>query len=228
MSKKKKDEKRRTSESTDHDHTSTETLRGKVAPPDLRRDLTNRLALVRLLAHLRDQRIRGMRDDGTDDTSEVTRRERNTQLRRFRVAALRLGEDVLVEQVDNVFEEEELGHRVRDLAGPKREERTEGESGLGFHEVHLRERGTEGDGERSGGGGLDADFGHFEGAEGDIGEDFGRGGTGEPDRALVFLRVFFAGEVHVEVLEDFVETVLEHSLEGVADEGGAEALPETS
>lgn len=168
-----------------------------------------------------------MRNDRTDHTRQITRRKRNTQLRRFRIAALRLGEDVLVEQVDDILKEEELGHRVRDLPRPERDERAEGEAGLCLHEVHLRERGAEGDGERSRGRGLDPDFGHLEGTEGDVGEDFGGGGAGEPDRAFVFLRGLFAGEVHVEVFEDFVETVFEHALEGVADEGGAEAFPET-
>jgi hypothetical protein len=93
--------------------------------------------------------------------------------------------------------------------------------------LHLPDGSAEGSGEGTGRAGLDLDLGHFEGAESDISEDFGGGGTGKPDGRLVLLRELLAGKVHVGILEDFVKTVLEHSLERIADEGGAEALPDT-
>ena len=93
--------------------------------------------------------------------------------------------------------------------------------------MHLPDGSAEGSGEGTGRAGLDLDLGHFEGAESDISEDFSRGGTGKPDGRLVFLGELLAGKVHVGILEDFVETVLEHSLERVTDESGAEALPDT-
>lgn len=57
-----------------------------------------------------------MGDDGADDTGEVTRREGDTELRALAVLRLGLGEDVRVEQRDDLLEEEELGHGVRDLS----------------------------------------------------------------------------------------------------------------
>ena len=75
---------------------------------------------------------------------------------------------------------------------------------------------------------LDLDLGHLERAQGDVGEELGGGGTSEPDGTLVLGGVLLTSEVAVGILEHFVETVLEHSLEGVADESGAEAFPETA
>lgn len=123
--------------------------------------------------------------------------------------------------------EEILGIKLTDLTRPEGNEGTEGEAGLGSGPAHLSECSTHRDGEGASRAGLDLDLGHFQGAEGNIGKELGRGGTSKPDRALVFCRVLFTGQVHVRVLEEFVETVLEHSLEGIADEGGAKALPET-
>lgn len=113
------------------------------------------------------------------------------------------------------------------LTGPEGDEGAEGVAGLSLGGLHLLESSTESDGEGAVGGSLNLDLGHLEGAEGDVGEDLGGGGTSEPDEGLVLVGGLLTSEVHVEILEDFVETILEHSLERVADEGGTEALPET-
>ena len=73
---------------------------------------------------------------------------------------------------------------------------------------------------------LDLRLGHLERAERDVGEELGGCRTSEPNEALVVGTGLLAGKVHVLVLEDLVETVLEHALERVADEGRAKALPE--
>ena len=122
----------------------------------------------------------------------------------------------------------ECGATVTDLARPEGNEGTEGVARLGAEAAHLAEGSEHGDREGAGGGGLDLDLGHLEGAEGDVGEELGGGGTGEPDGTLVLGGVLLTSEVAVGILEHFVETVLEHSLERVTDEGGTEALPETS
>jgi hypothetical protein len=93
--------------------------------------------------------------------------------------------------------------------------------------LHLLHGSAEGSGEGTGRAGLNLDLGHFKGAESDISEDLSGSGTGEPDSGLVFFGQLLAGEVHVGVLEDFVETILEHSLERVADKSRAEAFPDT-
>jgi hypothetical protein len=74
---------------------------------------------------------------------------------------------------------------------------------------------------------LDLDLGHLERAESDIGEDLGGGGTSEPDGRLVLVGGLLTSEVGVEILEDFIETVLEHALGGISDESGSETLPDT-
>lgn len=61
-----------TSEGTDHDHPSTETLRGERRDADFGRNLADALAPVRRLAHQGYNGVGGMRDDGADDTGEVT------------------------------------------------------------------------------------------------------------------------------------------------------------
>ena len=58
-----------------------------------------------------------MRDDGADDTGEVTGSEGDTELGRLAVGLLGRGEDVGVEELNNLLEEVELGHRVGDLFG---------------------------------------------------------------------------------------------------------------
>ena len=114
-----------------------------------------------------------------------------------------------------------------DLARPEGNERTEGEAGLDAAGTHLSESRAEGDGEGAGGRGLDLDLGHLERAERDIGEELGGRRAGEPDGTLVLGGGLLTGQVHVHVLEVLVETVLEETLERVADEGGAETFPET-
>ena len=113
------------------------------------------------------------------------------------------------------------------LTRPEGDEGAEGEAGVNSGAAHLSESSTSGDGECAGRAGLDLDLGHLERAESDVGEEFSRGGTREPDITLVFGGGLLTSEVHVHVLEELVQTVLEHTLEGVANQSGAEALPET-
>jgi hypothetical protein len=91
----------------------------------------------------------------------------------------------------------------------------------------LAESSAESSGEGTGGGSLDLDLGHFEGAKSDIGEDLGGSRTSEPDEGLVLVGELFTSKVHVFILEDLVEAVLEHSLERVTDECGADTFPDT-
>ena len=116
---------------------------------------------------------------------------------------------------------------ITHLARPKGDDGAEGVAGLRLQSAHLAEGSEHGDGEGTGRARLDLDLGHLQRAEGDIGEELGGGGARAPDEALVLGGRLLTSEVHVLVLEELVETVLEETLEGVADEGGAEALPET-
>ena len=105
----------RTSEGTNHDYTRPETLCCKSTKADLVDDCAETLALILWLAKLRDERVGRVRDNSTNDTGEVARRERDAELRRLAVAVLWLSEDARIEELHNLLETEELGHRVRDL-----------------------------------------------------------------------------------------------------------------
>ena len=56
-----------------------------------------------------------MGDDGANDTREITGSEGDSELSRLAVGVLRSGEDVRVEDLDDLLEEVELGHSVWDL-----------------------------------------------------------------------------------------------------------------
>ena len=57
-----------------------------------------------------------MRDDGTNNTSEITGGEGHTELGSLGISVLGLGENVSVEELHNLFKEEEFGHSVGDLS----------------------------------------------------------------------------------------------------------------
>jgi len=187
-------------------------------------------------------------NDSANDTREVTRGESDSELSGLAVGLLRSGEGVSVEERDDLLEEVELGHSVWDLQrpmiseiseAPKRhicqayltrpegDKGTEGEPGFGRGSPHLRESGAHGDWEGTSGAGLDFNLGHFPRAKSNIGEELSRGGTSQPDGTLVLFAGLLAGEVHVVIFEDLVETVLEGTLERVANQGRSEAFPST-
>jgi hypothetical protein len=115
---------------------------------------------------------------------------------------------------------------ARHLTGPQRDQRAEGEAGINFGATHFCPGSTEGNGEGTGRTCLDLDLRHLQWAECDIGEKLGTCGASEPDSAFVILRRFLASEIHVGILEDLVEAILEHALEGISDESGAETFPD--
>ena len=117
---------------------------------------------------------------------------------------------------------------ITHLARPKGDDGAEGVAGLRFQSAHLAEGSEHGDREGTGRARLDLDLGHLQRAEGDVGEELRGRRAGKPDSTLVFVGDLLTSEVHVLVLEELVETVLEHALEGVADECGTEAFPETT
>lgn len=62
-----------------------------------------------------------MRDDSANNTSEITGREGNTELSSLAIGFFGFGEDVGVEELDDLLKEEELGHSIRDLQGRSRQ-----------------------------------------------------------------------------------------------------------
>ena len=77
------------------------------------------LAWLALRVELRDHHVGWVRNDGTEDTSDVTSREGNTSLSSLRVVGLLTGEAV-VHHFDDGLEGSEFHHGVRDLATPER------------------------------------------------------------------------------------------------------------
>lgn len=116
--------------------------------------------------------------------------------------------------------------RRTNLTRPQRYKGTERITSVSFLLLHLSHSSTKARGECPIHTRLDLDFRHFQRAQGDIGEHLSGGGTSEPDGRLVLVSSFLAGQVGVIVFENFVETVFEHSLKGVADERGSEPFPD--
>ena len=99
------------------------------------------------------------------------------------------------------------------LTGPQRNDGAEWETRLSTCAGHFRPGSTEGNGEAASGASLDFDLGHLERAERDVGEELCAGRAGEPDGFLVLLGRLFTGEIHVLILENLVQAILEHALE---------------
>lgn len=108
-----------TGEGTNHKNSGKETS-PETRETNLGVDVTNTLTLVFRSVHLGDHSISGVRDDGAEDTSQVTGHESNGQLLGLGVLVLGLSEDVSVEEFDDLFEGDELNDGVGDLSGPKR------------------------------------------------------------------------------------------------------------
>ena len=123
----------------------------------------------------------------------------------FSVFRFRFGKS-RVNVLDNPFKRREFHHGVRDLSSPERLQAL-------VQARHALCRGNlvpafEGATGKGGDGSLHADFDCFPWTKEDVGEEFGRGGGGEVECCAVFVGGFFAYDVGVLFLEDFVKTVL--------------------
>lgn len=108
-----------TSEGTDHKNSGKETS-PETRETDLRVDVANTLTLVFRSVHLGNHGISRVRDEGAEDTSQVTRHEGNGQLLSLRVFTSGSSEELGVEKFDDLFEGNELNDGIGDLSGPKR------------------------------------------------------------------------------------------------------------
>lgn len=108
-----------TSEGTNHKNSGKETS-PETRETDLRVDVTNTLTLVFRSVHLGNHGISRVRDEGAEDTSQVTRHEGNGQLLSLRVFTSGSSEELGVEKFDDLFEGDELNDGIGDLSGPKR------------------------------------------------------------------------------------------------------------
>ena len=108
--------------STNHENSGTKTL-PETIEADLSVDLldlsTSRLGGSTSLVEDGDHGISWVRDDGAENTSDVTRHEGNGKLSTLRVRGFVGGENVLVERLDDLLEGDELDNGVWDLSAPE-------------------------------------------------------------------------------------------------------------
>lgn len=98
-----------TSEGTNHEHASAETLGGKVHVAKLACNLSKALSSVLALAEERNERVGRVGDNGADNTGSVTRKESDTELLGLGVGVTGGSEDLGVEELNDLLEEIELG-----------------------------------------------------------------------------------------------------------------------
>jgi len=212
-----------TSQSTDHDdsgtHTSPETIETDITVDllDVIHSATTSLDTV----ELRDHSISGLRDQGAENTCNVTRSESDGELSGLGVFILGSGEDSCVEHLYSLFESDELHDSVGDLSGPEGSE-TLVETVDTFISSDLSKTFSEGDGESSNLGSLDSDLNGFPRAQEDVSNDFSRSGRKSPTDTLVFNGVFGTNDAGEDILEEFVETELSETLKGITDQSGSE------
>lgn len=113
------------------------------------------------------------------------------------------------------------------MTRPEGNDGTKGITGLDFVFAHLPEGGAESGRERTAGARLNLDLCHLKRTKGDIGKDLCGCRASQPDSGLVLGGNLLASQVHVCILEHFIETILEEALQGVTDKGRTEALPDT-
>jgi hypothetical protein len=154
------------------------------------------LALVAGLSELGDHGVSRMRDNCADNTSNVAGSEGNAELSGLGILRAGLGEDVLVEHLNHLLKEVELGlqrseshtkearadHGVGDLTTPQGDKGSKGEACLSLVLRHLLGGLNQASRPCSLRGGLNLHLNHFHGAEGNVGEELGRCGGREPDR----------------------------------------------
>lgn len=215
------------SQGTDHEDTHAKTT-PDANRSELLKDLTDRRTSG-VLVQLGDHRVGRVRDDGAEDTSDVTSGEGDTELFKLGALASRLGNDVSVEGLDGSLEGPELHHSVRDLSGPQRNQ-TLVETSDTFGLDDLSHTSSQGGGESavSRVGGLNSDLDGFPRAQSSVSNEFSAGGGRQVQQVLVLLGVLLTGSVSVGLLEVFVETELAETLSRVTDQSRSPAENETS
>ena len=157
-----------------------------------------------------------MADDSTENTSKITSSERDRSLSAFAIIRL-LTWKTHVDHLNNSFEGCEFHHGVRDLTSPERVQAlVETSSAFLCNDLGDTIEGAFGEWRD---GGLHADLHGFEWAEGNIGDEFGRGRGSQVERGLVLISIFSPDEIRVEFLEEFISAVFESSLCAVTEEG---------
>lgn len=160
--------------------------------------------------------IGGLRNEGGSETGDEARSQVDRGLCTVRRRVL--VNHVLPDGLGNLLVDDEFGHGVRDLLEQDgTEAAVEGAHTLGSQNFAEARHETG----REGGFRDQSDTGGLEGAEGNIGEEFGGGGGGEVDGGSVVLCSVVAEEIDGLLLEELVTAELEGALEEVPGKGRA-------
>lgn len=207
-------------QSTNHEQTSTNTTVATTETEflgDLDQSASGALTGETLgLVDLGQHSIGGLRDNGGSETGNQTRTQVDDSLGSIRGSVL---VDRSVDGLGDLLVDDELGHGVRDLLEQDGTE-TAVESTETFRLRDLAETRDETGGE--GRLGHETDTGGFEGAEGNVGEEFSGSGGGEVDGGSVVGGGFVTELVDTLLLEELVSTKLESTLQEVTSEGRAD------
>lgn len=158
-----------------------------------------------------------MRDDGTENTSQISGSESDSQLHSLRVFVLWLSEDLGVEELDDLFESDELDDGVWNLSSPEWSESLE-ESRRTSLSANFAVGSSEFEGESSSLGGLDLELDGLKWAEESISDNLSTSGGNRPTDSSVLDGVLISNDLLVDILEDFVESEFSQSLEGVSNQ----------
>lgn len=214
------------SDGTNHEETSTNTGEAALETKllgDLDQTAGGALTGETLgLVDLGKHGVGGLGDDGSSETSKETSTKVDTSL-------TTVGEGVLVDNSEDglreLLESDELGHGVRNLLEEDgTETRVESANTLVLEdlaetaqktasELRLRDK---------------TNTGSFKGAEGNVGEEFSGSGRGEVDGSTVLGGVLKTELVDPLLLEEFITTELEGTLEEVTGGGRTETGKESA
>jgi len=162
--------------------------------------------------------VSGLRDNGGGETSDETRSQVDSGLCSIRGSVL--VDNGLVDCFGSLLVDNELGHGVRNLLEQDGAETTV-ESTDTFILENLAETANKAGGE--GGLGNKTDTGGFEGAQGNVGEEFGSGSRGKVDGGSVVGSSLITEQVDGLLLEELVTSELEGSLQEITGECRAKA-----
>jgi hypothetical protein len=164
---------------------------------------------------LTDHDIRGMGDDGTQNTCKITTGKRHSRLGGLAIVAL-LARQTVIDTLHDGLKRCKFHHRVGDLATPKRIDTLVQTSPtlLSSHSTDA----IKGTLVRVGHSSLHTNLDRFEGAQGNVSEELGRSRRSEVEPSLVLVRGFRSCKVGVGLFEVFVETVFEGALSRISKE----------
>jgi len=153
--------------------------------------------------------------DGTENTSDVTSCECDHQLFGLVALSAGFGHDKLVEGLHSALKAGKLHHGVRDLSAPQRHQALVKpvdsllvqDSGESFSKCGAPP-----------GLGLDPNLHGLQGAEGDVGEEFGRGTGSQVKGGSPQEGIFLSNHASVHIFEDFIKAEFTQALSGVTEE----------